>query len=350
MSRSVVPFVSGMQTPSTISSESAQQEKEGHPTWAKARPDELFIRYKGNPILTAADWPYPINTAFNPGATLLADGTTLLLCRIEDRKGSSHLCSARSRNGFDGWEVDSIPSLMPSPDEHPEEAWGIEDPRITYLPEIGRYAVTYTSFSSTGPGVSLALTEDFRHFERLGQIMPPENKDAALFPRRIGGYWALIHRPVIGGSHAHIWVSYSPDLTFWGMHKTVLSARPGPWWDSARVGLACPPIETEDGWLVIYHGVKTTVAGAIYRLGLALLDLGDPRRCLARSNRWVMTPEAPYELVGDIHNVVFPCGYTRNPINNDILNIYYGGADNCIAVATANINDLLDFLRDDCTT
>jgi len=311
------------------------------------RPRELFVRYPGNPILTAAHWPYPVNVVFNPGATLLADGTTLLLCRVEDCRGSSHLCAARSRNGINGWEVDPEPSLLPDPESHPEEAWGIEDPRITYLPEIGQYAVTYTSYSPTGPGVSLALTRDFRDFGRLGQIMPPENKDAALFPRRIGGHWALIHRPVIGGSRANIWVSYSPDLTYWGRHRTVLPTRPGPWWDSDRVGLACPPIETEEGWLVLYHGVKSTVAGTIYRIGLALLDLEDPQRCLARASRWVMTPEAPYETVGDIHNVVFPCGYVLDPGDGDTLRIYYGAADSCVALATASVRELLELLRRD---
>ncbi|MHB1162260.1 MAG: glycoside hydrolase family 130 protein [Chloroflexota bacterium] len=313
----------------------------------RPRSRELFARYAGNPILAAGDWPYPINVTFNPAATLLADGTTLLLCRIEGQDGSSHLCAARSGNGFDGWEIDREPSLAPDVEGHPEEEWGIEDARISYVPEIGRYAVTYTSYSPIGPGVSLALTSDFRSFERLGQILPPENKDAALFPRRIGGQWAMIHRPVIASTRAHIWVSYSPDLVHWGRHKIVLAARPGPWWDSDRVGLASPPIETEEGWLVIYHGVKRSVAGAIYRVGLALLDPEDPQRCIARSKSWVMTAETPYELIGDIHNVVFPCGHTLDPVDGDTLNLYYGGADSCVAVATGSVRGMLEFLRSD---
>ena len=108
---------------------------------------------------------------FNAGATLLADGTTLLLCRVEDRRGLSHLCAARSQNGVDGWKIDSEPTLMPSPNEYPEEIWGIEDPRITFVPELQQYAVTYTSYSRGGPGVSLALTKDFRSFaKRFGSL------------------------------------------------------------------------------------------------------------------------------------------------------------------------------------
>ena len=173
---------------------------------------ELFHRHELNPILTAADWPYPINSVFNAGATLLPDGTTLLLCRVEDRRGLSHFCAARSVNGIDGWQIDAAPTLLPDPEHYVEELWGIEDPRISFVPELGKYAVVYTAFSRDGPGVALAFTGDFRHFERFGVIMSPEDKDAALLPRRIGGRWALIHRPV-SGPRAHMWISYSTDLT-----------------------------------------------------------------------------------------------------------------------------------------
>jgi predicted GH43/DUF377 family glycosyl hydrolase len=233
---------------------------------------ELFKRHEQNPILTAADWHYPANSVFNPGATLLHDGTTLLLCRVEDRRGLSHLCVARSANGVDGWEIDNHPTLMPDPEDFPEELWGIEDPRITYVPEIKKYTIVYTAFSSSGPGVALALTEDFRSFERYGMIMAPEDKDAALFPHRIGDRWVMIHRPV-SGQGGNIWLSYSPDLRHWGSHKIMLEARCGGWWDANKIGLASPPIETAEGWLVIYHGVRPNAAGSIYRLGLALFDL-----------------------------------------------------------------------------
>ena len=135
--------------------------------------EPLLHRHPTNPILTSKDWPYPINSVFNAGATRLEDGTTLLLCRVEDRRGLSHLSAARSRNGVDGWQIDSEPTLMPDPKNYPEEIWGIEDPRITFVPELQQYVVTYTSYSRGGPGVSLALTKDFRSFERYGVIMPP---------------------------------------------------------------------------------------------------------------------------------------------------------------------------------
>jgi predicted GH43/DUF377 family glycosyl hydrolase len=116
---------------------------------------QLFHRHKLNPILTAADWPYPVHSVFNPGATLLPDGTTLLLCRVEDRRGHSHLSAARSANGVDDWQVDPQPTLPADPEHFPEELWGIEDPRITYVPELKKHAVVYTAFSSSGPGGGL---------------------------------------------------------------------------------------------------------------------------------------------------------------------------------------------------
>jgi beta-1,2-mannobiose phosphorylase / 1,2-beta-oligomannan phosphorylase len=308
------------------------------------QPLALFHRHNGNPILTAADWPYPANSVFNPGATLLPDGTTLLLCRVEDRRGHSHLCAARSANGVDDWQIDRKPTLLPDPEHVPEELWGIEDPRITYVGELKKYAVVYTAYSRVGPGVALALTEDFRRFERYGMIMSPEDKDAALLPYRIGGYWAMIHRPV-SYFGAHMWMSCSPDLRHWGSHRLILEARRGGWWDANKIGLSPPPIETPQGWLVIYHGVRHTASGSLYRLGLALFDLDSPERCLIRGDEWVFGPEEPYERRGDVDNVVFPCGTTVAP-DGDTLHMYYGAADSSIALATGSIRAILDRLEE----
>ena len=302
----------------------------------------LFTRHPGNPLLSQDNWPYPINSVLNAGAVLLPDGDTLLLCRVEDRSGLSHLCAARSANGIDKWRIDSKPTLMANPKEFPEEIWGIEDPRITYVPELEQYAVAYTSFARGGPGVSLALTKDFRSFERFGVIMSPEDKDAALLPRRIGGRWALIHRPMTALG-AHMWISYSPDLRHWGSHKIILEARRGGWWDANKIGLCSPPIETAEGWLMIYHGVRQTASGSIYRLGLALFDLEKPEVCLRRGNSWIFGPEAPYERNGDVNDVVFPCGQTIGT-DGDAINLYYGAADSCIALATGSIRGLLSWL------
>jgi predicted GH43/DUF377 family glycosyl hydrolase len=306
------------------------------------RSDSLLVRHPKNPILTSTDWPYPANTVFNPGATMLPGGHTLLLCRVEDYRGISHLTVAQSENGIDGWHIDPNPTFEPDPENWPEERWGIEDPRITYVDELKKWVIVYTSFSRGGPGVSMALTEDFKHFERYGEVMTPEDKDAALLPRRIGGHWALIHRP-IGPLGGHIWISYSPDLRHWGSHKLILEARRGAWWDAYKIGLCCPPIETSRGWLMLYHGVRTTASGSIYRVGLALFDLDTPERCVLRGDSWIFGPEESYEHEGDVHDVVFPCGFTVAP-DGDTVNIYYGASDSWIALATAKISDMLDWL------
>lgn len=305
----------------------------------------LLSRYPDNPILKGRDWPYPINTVFNPGAVQLATGETLLLCRVEERTGLSHLCAARSDDGIRNWRIDPEPTLAPDVENHPEEAWGIEDPRVVWLSELGKYAITYTCYSEPGPGVSLALTEDFKTFERIGNILPPENKDAALLPRRINGRWALIHRPVSPMGGAHIWIAYSTDLRHWGEHRRILASRRGAWWDANKIGLSPPLIETSDGWLMIYHSVRGTVAGAIYRIGLALLDLADPTRCLLRSDQWVLGPETPYELNGDVGNVVFPCGVCIGE-DGDSLRLYYGAADTSVALATGSIRMMMEWLKE----
>ncbi|MFW5901672.1 MAG: glycosidase, partial [Thermodesulfobacteriota bacterium] len=151
------------------------------------------------------------------------------------------------------------------------------------------------------------------------------------------------HRPVpaFAGMGAHIWISFSPDMKHWGDHQVVIPARKGGWWDANKIGLSPPPLATEQGWLILYHGVRTTAGGCIYRLGLALLDLKDPARLIARADEWVFAPERDYEMVGDVDNVVFPCGWLAE---DDELHLYYGGADKCIALATARIPEVLDWL------
>jgi len=304
--------------------------------------DALFVRHAANPILTAADWPYPVHTVFNPGAVRLADGTTLLLCRAEDRRGLSHLSAARSANGVDGWQIDEQPTLWPDPERYPEELWGIEDPRITYVDDLGQYAIAYTAFSRGGPGVALALTRDFVTFERLGLVMQPDDKDAALLPRRLNGSYALLHRPMSDGA-GHVWISYSPDLRNWGAHHVVLQARRGGWWDANKVGLSPPLIQTARGWLMIYHGVRRTADGSIYRLGLALLDLEHPEHVLLRGDSWIFGPEADYERMGDVGNVAFPCGAIVDA-DGDTVRLYYGAADTSIALATGSLRELLRWL------
>jgi predicted GH43/DUF377 family glycosyl hydrolase len=306
---------------------------------------ELFVRYPDNPILTAKDWPYPAHTVFNPAATLFR-GKILLLARVEDRRGFSHLTKAVSENGIDHWQIDSAPTLESDSDDHPEELWGVEDPRISRLEELDKWGVTYTAYSRGGPLVAIALTDNFEEFSRLGPATTREDKDAALFPRRINGKWVLIHRPIVTSyvPGAHIWLSYSDDLVHWSGQNVLMHARSGGWWDSGKIGLGAPPFETSEGWLLLYHGVRQTSAGSTYRLGLALLDLENPTKVLRRSDEWIFSPVTQYEREGDVDNVVFSCGWVMDK-HTGVVKMYYGGADTCIALATATISDLLEYIR-----
>jgi beta-1,2-mannobiose phosphorylase / 1,2-beta-oligomannan phosphorylase len=305
---------------------------------------ELFERHPANPILTPADWPTAVNAVFNPAAAVI-DGQTVLLVRVEDRRGISHLWVARSPDGVGQWVIDPAPLLTPE-DGVETEQWGFEDPRTVWIEELGLWAITCTAYGPSGPAVYLATTTDFRSVERLGIIRQPEDKNAAVLPERVDGKWILFHRPMttFGGSRGEIVLSRSDDLVSWSTPEQVLQPRRGSWWDSLRIGIGPPPLRTEYGWLMIYHGVKETVAGSLYRVGLALTALDDPARVLHRAPEWVLSPTAPYERSGDIPNAVFPCGLVHDTTSGE-LRLYYGAADTTVCLATARLDDLLDVVR-----
>jgi predicted GH43/DUF377 family glycosyl hydrolase len=301
---------------------------------------DCFARHPDNPILTTDDLPVLANAVFNPGATLV-DGETLLLLRVEDRRGLSALHVARSHDGVHGWRVDREPLLAPEPGKTASE-WGYEDARVVRCEELESWVITCTAFGPGGPCVYLATTTDFESLDRAGVAVPPEDKNAAVFPRRLGGQWCLLHRPVVAASGSFdIWMSRSDDLTSWRSPDRLMTCRPGGWWDHARIGIGPPPIETAEGWLLLYHGVRMTVAGGLYRVGAVLLDLEDPLQVRARTDDWLMSPVAPYERIGDVPNVVFPCGAV---VDGDVLRVYYGAADTSVALATASISELLEVL------
>ncbi len=300
---------------------------------------DLFVRSKANPIIKPADLPLNVNGVLNPGFALV-DEEVVLLLRIENRRGISGIYVARSANGIDGWRIEPQPLLEPRLAEYPYEKWGCEDARVT---QIGPHTwmIAYTAYSPFGPGVALAKTEDFVSVERLGLVMSPNNKDATIFPEKTNGSWLMLHRPVTG-SGEHVWYASSDDLLHWALPGVLLPANGGPWWDGLKVGTGAPPIRTERGWLLIYHGVKEAGGGhLIYRLGLALLDLKDPRKLLARSSDWVFAPETEYEQRGLVPDVVYTCGALER--DGEIW-MYYGGADTVVGLAIARTSDLLDFV------
>ena len=302
--------------------------------------DITFRRVGSGPILTPDDLPFHTDGVFNPGVAEL-DGEVVLLLRIEDRQGISQIRVARSGNGVDGWQVEGHPLLEPDLPDFPFEEWGCEDSRVTHMAD-GSFAIAYTAYSRYGPAVALATTQDFTSVERIGVVLSPTNKDAAVFPRSFQDTWLMLHRPVTGAQE-HIWYASSTGgLGQWSLPGVLLPQRGGPYWDGMRVGVGAPPIETEEGWLLIYHGVKEAAGRPIYRLGLALLDRDNPRKVLRRASRWIFAPEAPYEQQGVAANIVYTCGAL---LRGDEVWMYYGAADTVVALATARLADLLAFVH-----
>lgn len=294
-----------------------------------------IFRYPKNPILTKDNVPFKINSIFNPGAIKFKD-KYLLLCRIEMPDGKSSFIKALSDDGYN-FKVDEKPVL--TPDDHYEfinyVAWGIEDPRITKIND--RYVITYTGYSKYMPLVMLAETEDFEKFKIHGPISEPSNKDCAIFPEKINGYYWKIDRPS-AEERKDMWISKSPDLIHWGSFKLLMEPEKGTW-ESNKIGLSSPPIKTKKGWLLLYHGVRGFGISSLYKLGALLLDLEKPWMVIGKTKEPILSPEFDYERVGDVPNVVFSCGWIEEPDGK--VKIYYSGADTNICLAETTIDELL---------
>lgn len=297
---------------------------------------DILYRWASNPAITIEDIPFRANTVFN-GTPVVTDDGIYLLMRIEGQQGKSFFALARSKDGLN-FTVDEKPVMLPATDgPYAEyEKYGIEDPRITVLD--GVCYVVYTAAGDSGSRIAIAKTDDYVNYERIAIVSEPGNKDGILFPKKIGGRYVRFDRP-IGGGVGSMWVSYSPDMINWGDSKFVIAPRRG-YWDEFRIGASTTPIETEQGWLEIYHGVKMTSAGPIYRAGLLLLDLDDPSKVVRRSVSPVLSPREYYERVGDVGNVCFVCGAVLD--DDGQMKIYYGAADTSICIATCTLRHLLE--------
>ncbi|MHA3789208.1 glycoside hydrolase family 130 protein [Flavobacterium hauense] len=217
------------------------------------------------------------------------------------------------------------------------EQFSIEDCRVSKVESV--YYLTYTAVSENGVGVGLRMTKDWKTFESKGMVLPPHNKDCALFEEMINGKYYALHRPssvAIGGNY--IWLAESPDGIHWGNHKCIIKTRP-QLWDSARVGAGAAPIKTEYGWLEIYHGANTDHQ---YCLGAFLMALDDPSKVISRTIQPIMIPTEEYELTGFFGHVVFTNGHV---VNGDELIIYYGAADEFVCGARFSINEILSLLE-----
>ena len=299
------------------------------------RPD-IVRRYAHNPILTKAQIPYPVETVHNAAVVKHGD-EYIMLFRSHLRTGRSVIGLARSADGFK-FIADPEPFLVPErAGRFAElEEYGVEDPRVTKLGDD--YLITYSAYSRSGVRIALAKTADFVRVDRVALITQADSRNAVIFPEKFDGLYARLDRPHSEISAWSIWISYSPDLRFWGDSELVM--KPVEYhWDEMKIGPGAPPIRTDEGWLSIYHGVFPTMAGSVYRLGVALHDLQNPAKVIGVGDSWILQPEDPWEVTGYVPNVVFCCGAV--PETDGTVKIYWGGADTVMCVGEAEIADLV---------
>jgi predicted GH43/DUF377 family glycosyl hydrolase len=296
-------------------------------------------KYAKNPVLTTKDVPFRVNSIFNAGAVKYKN-VYLLLCRVELPIGRSSFVIARSDDGKK-FIVDDKPCL--SPEDHGEfnelTEWGIEDPRIVHIGS--KYLITYTGYSKHLPLVILAETTDFKQYKIIGPITEPSNKDCAIFPEKIDGYYWKMDRPSVD-KHNFVWLNRSKDLVHWGAFKYMVGPMPGTW-AADKIGGSTPPVRTDKGWLFLFHGVRGFGISNIYKIGVMLSDLEKPWIVKHFSKEPILAPDKDYERVGDVQNVVFTNGWIIEESGD--VKIYYSGADTNICLAETSVNYLLSLCK-----
>ncbi len=296
----------------------------------------LINRFEGNPVLTRKDVPYPVSTVHNAGV-IKYEGRYIMIFRSHLHNGRSILGLAESDDGYH-FSVSDKPFMIPAETGifKEYEEYGIEDPRITFVG--GEYLITYSAYSRHGVRIALAKTKDFKTVERFSLITEADYRNIVIFPEKFNGLYARLDRPHSEISPWSIWISYSPDLRFWGESRVIM--KPVKYhWDEMKIGPGAPPFKTKAGWLHIYHGVFPTMDGCVYRIGAALHDLNDPSIIIGVGDSWILQPEEVYEVTGYVHNVVFTCGAV--PEGDGSVKIYWGGADSVMCVGTAQIDELV---------
>jgi beta-1,4-mannooligosaccharide/beta-1,4-mannosyl-N-acetylglucosamine phosphorylase len=304
---------------------------------------DVVWRSSRNPIVPR-DLVPGANSIFNSAVARYRDGFAGVF-RVDDTRRVMNLHAGRSADGV-GWELDPEPIAWTPGDprvaETTERFEHAYDPRVTWLED--RYWITWCN-GYHGPTIGVGFTNDFETFHQLENAFLPFNRNGVLFPRRIGDHYAMLSRPSDGGHTAfgEIFYSESPDLVHWGRHRRVMAPRRLTW-ESTKIGAGPTPIETDEGWLLLYHGVLTSCNGFVYSMGAALLDLDEPWKVAARGDAFLLAPHVLYEQVGDVPNVVFPCAALVDRAA-DRVTIYYGAADTVVCLAHAHLSELLAFVH-----
>jgi beta-1,4-mannooligosaccharide/beta-1,4-mannosyl-N-acetylglucosamine phosphorylase len=304
---------------------------------------DVVWRFKANPIIGRHYMP-GVQGVYNSAVAPYGDGFVGVF-RLEKRTRFPHLHMGWSDDGVD-WQIEPDPIAFDKGDPGLAADYAY-DPRLCKIDST--YYITWCG-GHNGPTISVAATRDFRSFERMENAFLPYNRNGVLFPRKIGGKFFMLSRPSDDGHtpFGDIYLSQSPDMCHWGMHRLVMRRggnEVGQWWQRTKIGAGPIPIETDDGWLMIYHGVMDTCNGFVYSMGAALLDLDEPWKVLYRTNQHLLTPEADYEVSGHVPNVVFPCAALHDKAA-DRLAIYYGAADTSCCLAYAHLGELIAFVKE----
>ena len=297
-------------------------------------------RYRQNPIL---DWnPIPCVARIFNSAVIAVDDGYVGIFRADYRNGRPQLHFGTSRDALH-WDIEHKMIAWQDESGQPVQNSYAYDPRIVKIDDI-----VYMTWCDDFPGASIGMgrTKDFKTFVKMDNPLMPFNRNGVLFPRKVNGEYLLLSRP---SDSAHtpfgdIFLSRSKDLTYWGRHSLVMTRGGQGWWQGTKVGAGPIPIETSEGWLLFYHGVSGTCNGYVYSIGAVLLDLDDPSRIIYRTRDYLLTPELSYETTGFVPNVCFPCAALCDGATGRIA-LYYGAADTYTAVAFCQIDELLDYMK-----
>ena len=301
---------------------------------------DLVWRFSKNPLI---GWnPIPKAARIFNSAVISYKSEFVGVFRADQKNGRATLFSGKSHDGL-RWEIGPDPINWVDEEGKPKPLSYGYDPRLVKI-ENTYYIVWCDDLH--GPSIGLGKTQDFKKFIRLPNPLMPFNRNGVLFPRRVNGKYLLLSRPSDSGHtpFGDIFLSESPDLIYWGNHKFVMGKGGSGWWQGTKIGAGPIPIETSEGWLLFYHGVSTTCNGFVYSFGAVILDIDEPSKVLYRTRDYLLTPEKPYETTGFVPNVVFPCANLCDTATGRIA-IYYGAADTYTALAFAQIDELIDYIK-----
>ena len=302
--------------------------------------DAPVWRYSGNPVIGRNPCK-GVARIFNSAVAPFEGGFVAVL-RGEQLDGVPHIYMGRSGDGIH-WDIESEKIAFVNESGEPFMPRYAYDPRLVKVEE-DYYILWCTDFY--GASIGMAKTRDFKTFVRLENPFIPFNRNAVLFPRKIGGMYKLLSRPSDSGHtpFGDIFISESPDMVYWGRHRHVMG-RGSAWWESVKIGGGAAPIETSEGWLVFYHGVAGTCNGFVYSIGGAILDIDEPSRVKYRCRDFLLTPEEPYEERGFVPNVCFPCA-TLQDADTGRIAIYYGAADTYVGLAFTYVDEVVAYIKE----